>query len=310
MPGFQISRAIQIDASPETVFQKVIDFNAWTKWSPWLCADSQAQVQVSGDGTSVGSIYSWKGDIVGEGEIEHQKLQSPRLVEDELRFVKPFRSTSKVTFELAAVGDATRVTWNMLGSLPWFMFWMRPMMETLVGMDYDRGLKMLKEWIETGQILSKTEIHGVESVGPLRMAGVRATCPISDIGSSMKSAFAEATKTLQQHQLPTDGLPISVYHKLDFKKRTFDYTSGFVLPATAPEVADVSTWSLPAVKALRVEHVGDYHHLGNAWSAANQYARYKKLKQGRCGTYEIYRNDPSTTPAAELRTDIYLPLRG
>ena len=69
-------------------------------------------------------------------------------------------------------------------------------MEVFIGMDYERGLKMLKEWIETGQVLSKTTIPGVESVGPLRMAGVRKTCPISEVGPSMGAAFAEATQKL------------------------------------------------------------------------------------------------------------------
>ena len=55
-------------------------------------------------------------------------------------------------------------------------------------MDYERGLRMLKEWIETGEILSETTIRGIETVGPLRMAGVRKTCPVSEIGTSMKAA--------------------------------------------------------------------------------------------------------------------------
>ncbi len=55
--------------------------------------------------------------------------------------------------------------------------------------------------------------------------------------------------------------------------------------------------------------MGNYDHLGNSWSAANQYARYRKLKQSKVGTFEIYRNTPNDTAPAELRTDIFLPLR-
>jgi hypothetical protein len=57
--------------------------------------------------------------------------------------------------------------------MPWFLFWMISQMEVFIGMDYERGLKMLKEWIETGSILSTTKICGIESVGPLKMAGLR-----------------------------------------------------------------------------------------------------------------------------------------
>lgn len=57
------------------------------------------------------------------------------------------------------------------------------------------------------------------------------------------------------------------------------------------------------------EHVGSYSHLGNAWSAANQFARDKKLKQSKVGAFELYKNDPKDTTAADLRTEIFLPLK-
>jgi effector-binding domain-containing protein len=187
---------------------------------------------------------------------------------------------------------------------------MRSMMELFIGMDYERGLMMLKEWIETGQILSQTKIHGVRSVGPLRMAGVRKTCPRTEVGPSMKTACAEATQKFAEHHLPTDGQAISVYHKFDMKADTFDYTSGFVLPESVDSVpAALSSWSIPQTQALSVEHIGSYKHLGNGWSAAHQFARYKKLKQSKVGTYEIYHNDPKETSPAELRTEIFLPLK-
>ncbi len=115
MTRFHVQRSIHIQAAPERVFDCVADFGTWTTWSPWLCADSAAQVCVSEDPSSVGSVYSWKGEIVGEGEIEHRQLQPGRLIEDEIRFVKPFRSQSQVAFEMEPAGEGTRITWHMRG---------------------------------------------------------------------------------------------------------------------------------------------------------------------------------------------------
>jgi len=309
MPRYHVQRSIHIDALPQRVFDVVADFGTWTTWSPWLCADPQAEVTVSQPSSSVGSVYAWKGEIVGQGEVEHRELQPGRLIREELRFLKPFRSTSQVSFEMEPDRDGTRLTWHMHGSLPWFMFWMRPMMESFIGMDYERGLKMLKEWIETGRILSQTKIRGVESVGPLRVAGVRESCLMKDIGPSMDKAFGEAKRKLDALGLPTDGAVISVYHHMDLKSLTCDYTSGFVIPESAQAPAEMSNWSLPRTRALVVEHLGSYDHLGNTWSAAHQYARTKKLKQSKAGAFEIYRNDPKHTSPADLRTDVYLPLK-
>ncbi len=310
MPRFEVRRSIEIDASPEQVFQTVCDFRTWPTWSPWLCIEPDAKVEFSADTTSVGSVYTWDGDLVGEGEIEHRLLQPSRLIEEEIRIKKPFSSTSKITFEFASSGAGVKVTWSMYGALPWFLSWMKSMMETLVGMDYERGLKMLKESIETGQVLSTTSIRGIESVGPLRMAGVRKTCATVDMGPSMKAAFEESREKLCQAGLPTDGLGISVYHKFDMKAQVFDYTSGFILPDTVAEVPDtLSSWSLPASQALAIEHVGSYANLGNAWSAGHKFVHHKKLKQSKAGCYEVYRNRPEEVPPAEMKAEIFLPLR-
>ena len=103
---------------------------------------------------------------------------------------------------------------------------------------------------------------------------------------------------------------MSVYHKFDVKRQTFEHTSGYALPElSVPLPAGLTSWSIPQVRALKVEHLGSYEHLGNAWSAANQIARSKKLKQSKAGAFEIYRNPPNGDPASELRTEIFLPLR-
>lgn len=310
MPKFHVSRSIEIDAASETVFDTVADFKTWPTWSPWLCAEPDAEVKVSDNSNSVGSMYSWKGEIVGQGEMEHQNLERGRLIEEEIRFVKPFKSKSKVVFEFEPVGSGTKITWHMHGSLPFFLFFMKPMMETFIGMDYERGLKMLKDWLETGEIISSVTNHGVESVEPLRMAGIRGTCSIGNVGKSMEQAFEQAARRFEEAGLSTDAGVMSVYHSFDVKARTFDYTSGFILPdSTGAVPEDLSSWSKPTGRALHYEHLGKYEHLGNAWSAAHQYMRYKRLKQSKVGTYEIYRNDPCSTDPAELKTDIYLPLK-
>lgn len=310
MPKFHVHRSIEINAAPEKVFEVIADYSTWTTWSPWLIAEPDAQVKITGSPGAVGSIYSWKGNIVGAGEIEHLNLVTDKKIEDEIRFTLPFKSKSKVEFDIEPVGSNTRVTWHMHGSLPWFLFWMVTQMMTYIGMDYERGLKMLKEWIETGEIQSQTLNHGIEQIGPLKVLGVRRKCHCHEVGDSMEMAFAAVKEQFTQRNLPLDGQVISVYHHMDCKERTFDYTAGFTVTEAPTELPEgLTLWSIPAVPALLVEHIGRYDHLGNSWSAAHQYVRAKKLKKAKHSEFEIYLNDPATTPPGELQTKIYIPLK-
>lgn len=311
MPRFHVERSIEIAASPETVYDKVVDYKTWTSWSPWLCSEPTAKVTVSENSNSVGSTYAWEGQIVGSGEIEHVKLEADRRIDDEIRFLKPFKSQSNVAFDIERTGNGTKLTWVMDGSLPWFMFWMKSMMQTFISMDYDRGLKMLKEYIETGTVHSQTKILGVEQVAPITMIGIRKSCSLQAIGPSMEAAVSELLPLLEKHGIAHDGALMSAYHKFNLKSQTCDYTVGKIVPNDQSKsvTAPLEVWSCPELKALCVEHLGDYKHLGNGWSAANQYVRYKRMKQSGCSAFEIYTNDPHELPIDQWCTKIYLPLR-
>lgn len=309
MPAYVVERSIVIEASPEKVFDIVSDFSTWTKWSPWLIAEPDATVTVSDDPSSVGSTYSWVGRVTGEGGMTHQQLISPSKIVSEIRFVKPFKSVAAVGFDLEPSGSGTKITWAMRGSMPWFLFWMIPSLKSFIGMDYARGLKMLKEWIETDQILSTNEVVGPSQVGPLRMAGIRQTCEMKDIGPVMGQAIEKARQELETAGVCPDGQVMSVYHSFNVKELTFDFTAGFIVDDASAVPDSLSVWSTPETRAFHVRHVGRYEHLGNPWAIAHQHVRYRKLKQKKMGTFEIYRNSPEDVSEADLHTDIYLPLK-
>lgn len=309
MPAYHVHRSITIQASPEKVFDTVVDFGTWTTWSPWLGVDKEAAVTVSDDPRSVHSLYHWEGELVGEGELEHVALNRPQSIEDEIRFFKPFKSKSGVSFDLHPAGDGTDISWHMKGKLPWFLFWMKSNMEVFIGMDYERGLKMLRELVETGQVLSSTDVIGIEDVEAKSLVGHSNSCPIDGISAAMEKSIRSVTEKLTLAGASLDGEMISAYHPTDLKLGRFDFVTGYELDRDAPVPAGLDRCDLPAGRVLHVRHTGSYANLGNSWSGAYQYARYKKLKIAKKDGYEIYRNSPSDTDAADLITDIYLPLK-
>ncbi|MEL6389833.1 MAG: SRPBCC family protein, partial [Bacteroidota bacterium] len=152
MPKMHIHRTIDINAPKEDIKAVLTDFNQWQEWSPWLIAEPAAKVEIADDAQS----YRWTGARTGEGEMAITSTTDD-LIKYDLRFIKPWKSESKVTFGLHAQEDHTKVSWTMDSSLPFFLFWMKKSMEAFVGSDYDRGLNMLKKKIETGSVPSKLE---------------------------------------------------------------------------------------------------------------------------------------------------------
>lgn len=311
MPKYHVARTVWIDAPAQKVYDVIADYRTWTTWSPWLIAEPDAKVTVSNPPQQIGSTYAWEGAVTGAGRLTHRQLEPGRRIVDDLEFFKPFKTSCVTGFDIVPEGNGARVTWTMDASLPWFLFWMIPMMRTMIGMDYQRGLNMIKQWVEVGSIHSRCQVHGVEPIGPLRMAGIAQSCSVDDVGDAMNETFRRTQAEFAKCGLVAKGPMISVYTKFHMKKAVFDYISGYVIgpDAQVPASAGLKVWQLPSTQAFRVEHIGQYEHLGNGWSVANQLVRYKKLKQQTCGAFEIYRTTPPETPPHELRTDIYLPVR-
>ncbi len=132
MPKFSLSRSIEINASSENVYRVVRDFKRWTPWSPWILAEPDCALDFADDGKR----YSWEGKIIGSGEMKILDDHANTRIDYELTFLKPWKSTSAVSFQFAESQGVTTTTWSMNGSLPFFLFWMKKMMSAMVGMDY------------------------------------------------------------------------------------------------------------------------------------------------------------------------------
>lgn len=310
MPAYHVERSVRIAAPESQVRAAVEDFNEWPKWSPWLCMEPSAKVTVYGTPGRSDHGYDWDGELVGAGDMKIASLEEDRLKMD-LHFLRPFKSMAKVMLVIKSLGESdTEVTWHMDGKLPFFMFFLLGMMKTMIGRDYERGLKMLKEYVEAGSVKSKVEVVGVVDVLQSHYVGVSAHCTMNQIGESMSATISAANKIATDHQLSVAGPPGAVYHKFDMKVAACDYTA--IVQIDQPtEIEGVTTGSIGPCKALKVVHTGKYEHLGNAWSAAMSCQRYKKLKPLKSQSpFELYLNDPEETPEEELVTEILIPLRG
>ena len=311
MPAYHIERRIKIQATADKVRPVVEDFGEWPKWSPWLCMEPSAELTYQGNPGETGHGYHWKGTLVGEGGMQMSGI-SESTYDMKLDFIKPFKSRAGVKIQVLPIADdETEVVWEMEGKLPFFLFFMLKMMKASIGADYDRGLKMMKEYVETGDVLSKVDIQGIVDVEGWNYIGVNDECSMSEIGASMSTTLPEAFALMKSADLSPSGPPGAVYHSVDLIKQYCQYTA--VIPVETTQGVDqgVTTGQYTSGKALKVVHTGSYANLGNAWSAAMGYVRYKKLKlDKKQAPYECYQTDPDHTPDAECVTEIFLPIRG
>ena len=314
MPKIHVEKNISINAPLDKVKAATEDFAQWPAWSPWLITEPDAQVDVHGTAGQIGHGYHWTGKLVGSGSMEIESIDG-NCQNMDLQFLKPFKSQAKVSLDLSQTADGTVVTWTMDSSLPFFLFFMTGMMRSMIGMDYERGLKMLKALSETGKVNSRVEITGVVDAPENRFVGYDTSANVKDMAESMSESLPRISQQASSLGLTPQASAIgAIYNKMDMKSGHCDYTA--IVPVVEPldsikAAEGFRSETVGGCKALKVIHHGAYEFLPNGWNAAFSFQRNNKLKVLKSQPpYEFYPDDPATTPAADLKTEIYIPVKG
>ncbi|MCU4154643.1 SRPBCC family protein [Carboxylicivirga sp. A043] len=308
--SYHVKKTKVIHVPKEKAYELISDFKTWKSWSPWLCMEPDAKVTMTNDGLGVGAINSWIGSLVGSGEIEHLELMENESIRQEIRFLKPFKSKSEVYWQFNDADGGCEVTWGMKGAMPFFLKFMAKQMEPWIGMDYERGLKMIKDLMEKGKINSVVTLEGVSELDSFEFVAIKETCLMNEVGESMKATFAKINALCETEKVEPETA-FSIYHKFDFTDPECTYSSGVPVKSDLMPGDEFYKDRYPKIRAIKVLFKGDYEHLGNGWAAAYSYLRYKKLKANKkIDPIEVYLNDPIiVVDPADWLTAIYIPIK-
>lgn len=149
---YNVFRTVEISRPKAEVFEYLKSLKKMDEWSPWARKDPNMEKKFTGTDGEVGALSYWKGNKdVGEGEQEIIRIVDGERIESELRFLKPWKSTSDCYTQVdAAESDKTKVTWGFSGKnkFPMSIMMLFMSMDKMVGKDFEEGLKNLKTVLE------------------------------------------------------------------------------------------------------------------------------------------------------------------
>ncbi|WP_400073013.1 SRPBCC family protein [Zobellia russellii] len=149
---YNVFRTVEVAKSKPEVFQYLKSLKKMDEWSPWAKKDPNMEKRFTGTDGEVGCTTYWNGNKeVGEGEQEIKNILDGERIESELRFLKPFKSTSDCYLQVDDASNGnTKVTWGFSGKhkFPMNFMMLFMSMEKAVGKDFEAGLASLKENLE------------------------------------------------------------------------------------------------------------------------------------------------------------------
>lgn len=149
---YDVSRSIVIKKPLPEVFQYLKKLKNQDAWSPWAEKDPNMEKTFIGIDGKVGFVSAWAGNKeVGEGEQEITGIVENEVVKSQLRFLKPFKSTSDAYLKVCDDAGDTLVTWGFSGEnkFPISILMLFMNMDKTVGKDFEHGLKKLKGILES-----------------------------------------------------------------------------------------------------------------------------------------------------------------
>ncbi len=149
---YSVSRSTVINAPDSVIYKNIADFNEFYKWNPWAKMEPTAKTKITNPVATVGHLYEWEGKETGQGYMKVKNLSPYKMVDIELKFIKPFESLADTRFDIANEGTGNKVTWTMAGDQNLMSKWMCVFvsMDKMIGKDFEDGLKSLKEKSEKG----------------------------------------------------------------------------------------------------------------------------------------------------------------
>lgn len=147
-----IEKNVTIAKDISTVFDFLKETKNQDKFSVWNMKDPDMKKTYSGTDGTAGFIYSWdsKDKSVGAGSQEIIRIAPEKMIEYEMRFVRPMKNVASATFLLTnVVGEAaTLVSWTFKSPTKFPMSLFSPIFKNILGKQLQQSLDNLKLLLE------------------------------------------------------------------------------------------------------------------------------------------------------------------
>jgi hypothetical protein len=305
------------------VFTLLNGFRSFRQWSPWARLDPQAEFLLTGPPQGVGARIGWIGDPARLGSGWQEIIASDPYERVLTRLELGTQGVAESEYRISGDALGSRVTWSYRVDVTegqgWFGGWLGRyfglFLDDWVAVDFEQGLAAFKSYAESlpGADFSGASIERlqVETLPVLEVDPLPAAAE-NEPRDPLSAAFGDIARVLALSGRSAAGPPMAVTRcEADGScRRTVAVPTGPVLegePWSLNASARVRQGRSPGGTAVRLVHRGDpvglpesYTRL-EAWLAAHG-------ERGTGVTWEVYVDDPRTTPVDQLETHVYAGL--
>ena len=304
--NYRIRRGLQIDAPVKQVFAAVRDLKTWHEWSPWILHDPETKIVYKKDCNQEGGFFSWDGKLVGAGKLTHLKINPESSIDQQIEFIRPFKSLNQVNWYFENKNGSTVIEWEMIGSMPFWFRFMKKQIEPMISKDYDLGLALLNGYLLPAAPHPTISFCGRESLDNFQYWSI----PFSGNLREMQTIRKPGLISLETAAGENAGLGLTIYRQIDWRQS--HYRGEIAIPVTESSTqSNYTNRQFDGGDYYKVEVRGDHNFLPLAWYAAFYHCRMLKIKLNKSRpSLEIYYDNPEAIDDSNtIKTILYVAVK-
>jgi effector-binding domain-containing protein len=314
LPGkMEVSRSISVNAPVENVFDEFNDVKKWQEWQYWNTLEKPGEMALTyGEKTEgIGAWYSWDGKNTGKGKITITESVPNKSVASSIEFTGSGTAVGLYTVE--PEGESTKASMNFTfdnGMNPigrWFSLFMKGEIEKA----FDFGLARIKERAEAKpkfkSDISETTTEVIHYIGI--PTGSMNTEDEKAMMAVMEKSYGQLGADVAKAKIQLAGPAFCLVTKWDEATKQTEMICAFPVAADAKVPSNYKIQQVPAGKAVKAVHKGDYSGLTNAHMEIDTYMKSKNLTMAG-NPWESYVIDSmAEKDTAKWVTEIYYPIQ-
>lgn len=294
-----ITRSIDIEASPAQIYSQFANLKNWEKWSPWSNNDETMSISYQDKVEGVGAGYSWNSEKQGGGSLEILEAVPGKSMKTKLKF-DGWDGESYGSWQIEPTGSGgSKLSWGMNSEtdIPFIFRGMSMGMPGALQNSFDEGLASIKKLAEEspkGISVNGFNILQIDAPEQHYMT-VRNKIGFDKLAQHFETNFPKIMMDLEKKKAEIAGMPCGLFYEWDEVNMTADMASAIPIKSAVEATKGMEITTLPAGPALRINYYGSYEKSADAHYAIDGYLKEKNLK-AKSPCLEQYITDPGSEP--------------
>ncbi|MBL7765046.1 MAG: SRPBCC family protein [Chitinophagaceae bacterium] len=288
-----VSASYSYSCSPEMLYDQIGDFKNWPNWSKWMKEDPGMKLTWGPTTSGKGATYSWESEKSGSGSMLFNEVVPNKMIKSELTF-KDWDATSDVVMEIKQNGNKTDIIWTMQDRKD-FPFIIRGLMFIMnmngsIKKDFDKGLKNLDEYIQSGKAGVTMNGYLIKSskFEAKNYLGKRSMVAFKDISKYFETHLPKIGELAKQDII---GPPSGLFWDWNMQTQMTDMAAAMPVSNSQISNPDYQIISIPSMNEYTIDYYGAYDKTQMAYAALDSLIKQKGIDHPE-QVVEEYLTDP------------------